>query len=92
MKVYLVQGFDVGGNGGATIEAAFTSEEDAEAYALRSKHRKWNYSMWGPSEGAPFEVEEVEVLASLDAVGGDLLGSDDPKAQPQWRRNPKAWS
>lgn len=90
--VFLVTGFDVGGNTGFTIEAAFTRREDAEAYALRSKERGWNssFSFWCNGVGEPFEIEEVSLLSSLSECADTLLPSDHEAANPEWRA-PRNW-
>jgi len=69
VKVYLVEGFDVGGNTGNTVEAVFLSREKAEAYANDPEKFKWNSCNWtDDGEGRPFEVNEYEVEDAAGAV------------------------
>ena len=71
-EIFLVLGFDVGGNSGNTVERAFERLEDAEAFALRSKNRKWNNAFGGSGRGHPFDVETIDLVASLDEIADQL--------------------
>jgi hypothetical protein len=73
--MYLIWGYDVGGNNGNVVVRAFTQEDDAERFATNAKARRWNWHL--PAEAPPaFEVEEIEVVQSLDDIRDELVDPD----------------
>ena len=68
MKVYLVMGYDVGGNTGNTVEAIFSTQRAADIYANTPERYRLNRAFNKPT---PFEVDEWEVDDPANASTGD---------------------
>ena len=83
-QVWIVLGYDVGGNSGETIEGVFSSEAEALAWAENSPHRKWN-NVFGENKGAPFDVEGFEVFETFaDALRAECR--DEPESEGEFPR------
>ena len=64
MKVWLVWGYDVGGNTGAVVMEVFSNEAAARGYATTSLNRKNNRTTFD-DDGGDFDVEECDVLDAM---------------------------
>ena len=65
--IYLVWGYDDGGNTGSIVEAVFEKREEAEKWAQDPENCRSNHAFSVSQRGTPFEVEERDLYEAGEA-------------------------